>query len=75
MEITGLSGGSVYPALRRLERDKLVVSSWESAEEAFKDQRPARRYYKLTALGREAEAVAIMRYPLLSRLLPELTET
>ena len=29
MEATGLPSGTVYPALRRLERDELVVSRWE----------------------------------------------
>jgi len=36
-----------------------------------KEQRPARRYYELTRLGKEAESTAVKRYPLLSRLLPE----
>ena len=30
---TGLPGGTVYPALSRLERDGLVASSWEPAED------------------------------------------
>ena len=28
MEATGLPSGTVYPALRRLERDELVESRW-----------------------------------------------
>src|SRR5450756_1426405 len=47
MEATGLPSGTVYPALRRLERDGLVSSKWESEEVALKGQRPARRYYCL----------------------------
>ena len=31
MEITGLPSGTVYPAMRRLERDGLIRSQWESA--------------------------------------------
>jgi PadR family transcriptional regulator PadR len=27
MELTGLASGTVYPAMRRLERDGLIVSS------------------------------------------------
>jgi PadR family transcriptional regulator PadR len=71
MEVTGLPSGTVYPALRRLERDGLVSSNWEAEEEAVKEQRPARRYYTLTRQGREAELAATKRYPLLSRLIPD----
>ena len=71
MEATGLPSGTVYPALRRLERDGLVGSSWEDEAEALKEQRPARRYYTLTQAGKTAESTATKRYPLLSRLLPE----
>ncbi|WP_263355753.1 PadR family transcriptional regulator [Acidicapsa ligni] len=71
MEVTGLPSGTVYPALRRLERDEFVSSNWEAEEDALKEQRPARRYYSLTRAGKEAESTATRRYPLLSRLLPE----
>lgn len=70
MEVSGLPSGTVYPALRRLERDGLVTSHWEAEEEAVAEQRPARRYYVLTRAGREAESTATKRYPLLSRLIP-----
>ena len=71
MEATGLPSGTVYPALRRLERDGLVSSNWEAEDEALKEQRPARRYYELTRVGKEVESTATKRYPLLSRLIPE----
>jgi PadR family transcriptional regulator PadR len=71
MDVTGLPSGTVYPALRRLERDGLVTSNWEPEDVALKELRPARRYYELTQAGREAEATATKRYPLLSRLIPE----
>jgi DNA-binding PadR family transcriptional regulator len=71
MEVTGLPSGSIYPALRRLERDGFVESSWEAEEEALKGQRPARRYYTLTRSGREALHNAASRYPLLARLIPQ----
>jgi hypothetical protein len=29
MEMTGLPSGTVYPAMRRLERDRLIRSQWE----------------------------------------------
>ncbi len=74
MEVTGLPSGTVYPALRRLERDGLVSSNWEAEAEALKEQRPARRNYVLTRAGKEAESTATKRYPLLSRLIPEKLE-
>jgi hypothetical protein len=37
----------------------------------LKEQRPARRYYELTKVGKEAESTATKRYPLLSGALPE----
>src|SRR5262245_19139930 len=48
---TGLPGGTVYPALSRLERDSLVSSAWEAVETARADGRPPRRYYKVTKAG------------------------
>jgi len=71
MEVTGLPSGTVYPALRRLERDELVQSKWEPEEDAAASQRPARRYYKVTREGKAAALAATQRYPLLARLLPE----
>ena len=71
MEITGLPSGTVYPALRRLERDGFVESKWEPEEEATAGQRPARRYYEVTRSGKAAARAATERYPLLARLLPE----
>lgn len=71
MEATGLPSGTVYPALRRLERDDLAVSRWESEADATAAQRPARRYYEITHSGKTAVLSATERYPLLSRLLPE----
>ena len=71
MEVTGLPSGTVYPALRRLERDALVESKWEPEEEASANQRPARRYYEVTREGKAAAMAATQRYPLLARMLPE----
>ncbi len=71
MEVTGLPSGTVYPALRRLERDALVESKWESDAEAAGKQRPARRYYEVTHAGKLAAHTATERYPLLAHLAPE----
>lgn len=40
--------GSLYPALHRLERQKLLTSAWEEADGR------RRKYYRLTAPGRRA---------------------
>ena len=71
MEIAGLPSGTVYPALRRLERDELIQSSWETRSIADAQQRPPREYYLLTAAGRSALAASRKGYPLLARMLPE----
>lgn len=63
MEVTGLPSGTVYPALRRLERDRLIISRWEQLAAA--QPRPARRYYKLTRAGSTALQDLRQRYPLL----------
>ena len=41
MEMTGLPSGTVYPAMRRLERDELIRSHWERQSIADAEQRPA----------------------------------
>lgn len=71
MDVTGLPSGTVYPALRRMEQAGMVVSKWEGEDEAQLEGRPARKYYELTAPGREALAEAVGRYRRLERLLPE----
>jgi DNA-binding PadR family transcriptional regulator len=68
MEVAGLPSGTVYPALRRLERDRLVSSRWESEKVAEKDGRPARKYYVITRAGSGALEAARQRYPHLSGL-------
>jgi PadR family transcriptional regulator PadR len=68
MEVAGLPSGTVYPALRRLEQQQLIKSKWETESTAFADQRPARKYYQLTQLGKDALAKARQRYRLLEQL-------
>jgi PadR family transcriptional regulator, regulatory protein PadR len=70
METTGLPSGTVYPAMRRLERDELIRSQWEKQSIADAEQRPPRKYYKLTATGRATLESSRRRYPLLERLIP-----
>lgn len=68
MERTGLPSGTVYPALRRLERDALIRSEWEKAAIAERELRPPRKYYKVTAAGKSTLLASLKRYPLLERL-------
>jgi PadR family transcriptional regulator PadR len=69
MEITGLPSGTVYPAMRRLERDRLIVSRWEKQAIADAEGRPPRKYYKVTADGKATLEAARKRYPLLAKLV------
>jgi PadR family transcriptional regulator PadR len=70
MEVTGLPSGTVYPAMRRLERDRLIVSRWEKQSIADKEGRPLRKYYKATSEGKSVLEVLRKRYPLLTKLTP-----
>jgi PadR family transcriptional regulator, regulatory protein PadR len=69
MDVTGLPSGTVYPTLRRLEQQELIKSSWETQHTALAEQRPARKYYRLTREGKEALGIAVQRYALLDRLI------
>lgn len=51
MDVTELPSGTVYPVLRRLEREEAVESHWEDAEDARAAGRRRRRIYRLTASG------------------------
>ena len=62
IDATGLASGTVYPILRRLESERLVSARWESVLIAREEQRPARRYYELTAAGQKVLETALERY-------------
>ena len=74
MDVTGLPSGTVYPALRRLERDGLLESKWEEEEEARNDGRPVRRYYAISGVGAAALTDALGRFPGLIRVVPPAGE-
>jgi PadR family transcriptional regulator len=65
VDITGMPGGTVYPALRRLEDAGYVSSKWEKERVAKEEARPRRKYYEITRAGREVLAEAVKRYRLL----------
>jgi DNA-binding PadR family transcriptional regulator len=68
MDATGLPSGTIYPALRRLESQGFVTSSWEDEEAAKKAGRPRRRNYQLSKAGREQLSEAELRYRAVSKL-------
>jgi PadR family transcriptional regulator PadR len=70
IEITGLASGTVYPALRRLEEASLIRSQWEKRAIADAEQRPPRKYYTLTNVGKNVLQALQSRYPFLTRSIP-----
>ena len=62
MDAVGLPSGTVYPILRRLDAEGFVRSRWEKEGLARREQRPPRRYYELTQVGRTVAAEAASRY-------------
>ena len=68
MDETGLPSGTVYPALRRMEKEGLISSQWEAEKKALAEQRPARKYYRVTRAGAQVLEQAQKRYPLLGKL-------
>jgi len=62
MDATGLTSGTVYPALDKLESLGYLESHWEDARAARRDKRPPRRYFDLTPAGAAALASALKRY-------------
>jgi PadR family transcriptional regulator PadR len=75
MDATGLPDGTVYPILRRLERRGVLEGAWEDEAVARAEQRPPRRYYRITPLGEEAMTEVTGRFPALERLFDPGTET
>lgn len=72
MEVCDLPSGTVYPALRRLEKAGLLKSRWEDVAEAQAHGRPRRRIYELTTEGREAMPEAEGKLSEVRRLLGDL---
>lgn len=72
MEACGLPSGTVYPALRRLDKAGLLRSGWEDAETAHAKGRPRRRTYGLAASGRDALREADAKLDEVRRLIADL---
>lgn len=68
IEETGLTSGTIYPALDRLERLGYAKSRWEDARVAQREKRPPRKYFTITEAGRYALEVAVQRHRALAPL-------
>lgn len=71
MDVTGLASGTVYPVLRRLEKEAVVESEWEGAEEARDAGRRRRRVYRLTFSGQRVADQARQRLADTRRVLAD----
>ena len=71
IDVTGMPGGTVYPALRRLDESGCLTSEWEKPSISQSEPRPPRKYYELTRAGRDALADALKRYRLLEQTQPQ----
>src|SRR5580765_3900262 len=71
IDVTGMPGGTVYPALRRLDDAGMLASEWEKPSIAQSEPRPPRRSYSLTRAGRDALADAVKRFRLLEQTQPQ----
>ncbi|KPJ76213.1 MAG: hypothetical protein AMS19_13270 [Gemmatimonas sp. SG8_23] len=69
MDVTGLASGTVYPVLRRLEREKAVASEWEDEDAAHEAGRRRRRIYGLTPSGQLLAEQARQRLAATQRVL------
>src|SRR4051812_50213743 len=65
MQSTGLTSGTVYPTLERLEAAGDLKSKWEAPEEAHAAGRPARRPFPVAAPGANALRAAPAEDPAL----------
>jgi DNA-binding PadR family transcriptional regulator len=70
IDMSGLPGGTVYPALRRLEEAGHLTSNWEKPGVARAEPRPPRKYYDITREGPAELADAVKRYRLLEQSPP-----
>jgi PadR family transcriptional regulator PadR len=65
----GLSGGTVYPALNRLETDGLVRSEWREG-----DAGPGKKFYSLTPAGQQRLQETALEWTLFAELIKNLLQ-
>jgi DNA-binding PadR family transcriptional regulator len=71
-ELAGLGPGTVYPILDRLAQANWVSACWEATQPA---DRPRRRFYEMTAVGRIELADAIAARPRIGKVWGQLAWT
>lgn len=71
MDVTGLASGTVYPVLRRLEKERAVESHWEDEAAARDAGRRRRRIYRLTGSGQLLAEEARQRLARTQRVLAD----
>ncbi|HJR58978.1 MAG TPA: PadR family transcriptional regulator [Vicinamibacterales bacterium] len=68
IDVTGLPGGTVYPALGKLEAQGCVKSTWEDPRVAQQEKRPPRRYYEIRRDGQRILDETLKEFRDLERL-------
>ncbi len=65
--VSGVSTGTLYPILARLEGSGWLVSCWEAIDPSL-EGRPRRRLYRFSGVGADAARLAVDEH--LTRLAP-----
>jgi DNA-binding MarR family transcriptional regulator len=68
-DLAALGPGTVYPILDRLEQAEWISGCWETPQPA---DRPRRRFYEMTAVGRLELAGAIAARPRIGKAWRQL---
>jgi PadR family transcriptional regulator PadR len=66
-EPLAITEGTLYPLLRRLQKEKLIESYWNESESG-----PPRKYYHLTTQGQESLEVMTVGWKQLSNSINQL---
>jgi PadR family transcriptional regulator PadR len=61
--------GTLYPLLRRLQRDGLIAATWQESRDG-----PPRKYYHLTPAGRPLLHAQLSEWHALTRAVAELSD-
>lgn len=69
-EVLHVGEGSLYPALRRMEKRGLIRSSWKASETGRRA-----RYYRLTAAGEAALEQSVVDFKEMIRAIDRVLQT
>jgi PadR family transcriptional regulator, regulatory protein PadR len=69
-ELLQVEHGSLYPALHRLERQRLIAAEWKVTE-----NKQRAKYYRLTAAGKKQLAAAQSRWDQLVTVVARVMRT